>query len=71
MEIECYLSQGCASEDALRKNIAAALLNEGMEAEVNFHRIDNSQAVSLGISGSPSIFIDGKELQPTGNIGLS
>jgi hypothetical protein len=71
MKIDCYLSPGCGSEDALRENITRALLLEKIEAEVHFHRIDDAQAAALGLKGSPSVFIDGKELQPQGAVGFS
>jgi hypothetical protein len=62
MKIDCYLSPGCASEEALQENIARALVIEKVEAEVNFHRIDDEEAIALGLSGSPSVFINDKEL---------
>jgi len=71
LTIDCYLSQGCQSEEALKMNIAAALEKEDIKAEVNFHRIDNDEALSIGLSGSPSVFINGKELQPLGITGFS
>ena len=70
-KIDCYLSPGCGSEDALRKNITRALAMEKVEARVNLHRIDDAQAVALGLTGSPAVFINGKELQPQGQIGFS
>jgi hypothetical protein len=71
MKIDCYLSQGCASEEALKTNISVAFEKEGLETEVNFHRINDAEALSLGLSGSPSVFINGKELQPSGTAGFS
>jgi hypothetical protein len=71
LTIDCYLSQGCQSEEALKINIATALEKEGIKAEVNFHRINDDGASSLGLSGSPSVFINGKELQPLGTAGFS
>jgi protein-disulfide isomerase len=71
MRIDCYLSPHCASEQALRENIASALAAEKVEAELNFHRIDDSQAMALGVTGSPSVFINGKELQPQETVGFS
>jgi hypothetical protein len=69
--IDCYLSQGCQSEEALKMNIAAALEKEGIKAIANFHRINDDEALSLGLSGSPSVFINGKELQPLDTAGFS
>ncbi len=55
----------------MRENIVSALAGEKVEAELNFHRIDDSQALALGVTGSPSVFINGKELQPQGSVGFS
>ena len=71
MKIECYLSPECGSEESLRENITHALAIEKIEAEVNVHRIDDKKAVALGLSGSPSVFINDKELQPQGTVGFS
>jgi hypothetical protein len=71
IRIDCYLSLECASEDALRDNINLALAAEKLSADVAFHRIDGDRAIALGLSGSPSVFINGKELQPQGTVGFS
>ena len=71
MKVDCYLSQSCQSEEALNTNIAAAIERAGMKAEVIFHRMNDDEALSLGLSGSPSVFINGKELQPLGTAGFS
>jgi hypothetical protein len=71
MNIDCYLSPGCGSEEALRGNITRALAIEKVEADVNFHRIDDEKAIALGLSGSPAVFIGGEELQPQGSFGFS
>jgi hypothetical protein len=71
MKIDCYLSRGCGSEEALRENITRALAIEKVETEVTFHRIDDEKAVALGLSGSPSVFVNEKELQPQGEVGFS
>jgi hypothetical protein len=71
LTIDCYLSQVCQSEEALKINISTALERDGIKADVNFHRLNNDEASSLGLSGSPSVFINGKELQPLGTAGFS
>ena len=71
MKIDCYLSLRYRSEEDLRKNITFALLSEKVQAEVNFHRINDDNAMSLGLKGSPSVFIDGMELQPLRTTGFS
>jgi hypothetical protein len=64
MKIDCYLSPECPTEEALRENISRALAIENVAAELSLHRIDDSKAMALGLTGSPSVFINGKELQP-------
>lgn len=71
MRIDCYLSVGCPSESMLRKNIEEALILEGLKADINFFRIDNAQAEALKLKGSPSIFINGMEVQPLDIVGFS
>jgi hypothetical protein len=71
MRIDCYLSPECASEEALRENIKRALAIEKMEADFSLHRIDDNRAMALGVTGSPSVLINGKELQPQGLVGFS
>jgi hypothetical protein len=71
MTIVCYLSQGCGAEQILRENIAQSLTAEQVQAEVAYHVIDDKKAIALELSGSPSIFIDGKEIQPQGSVGFS
>lgn len=71
MKIDCYVSEKCGSEEALRKNIREALKLEGVEAKVNISVIDDAKAGALGLRGSPSVFINGKEVQPVDIVGLS
>lgn len=71
MRIDCYLSPECASEEALRENIKQALAIEKVEGDLSFHRIDDNKAMALGVTGSPSVFINGEELQPQGLVGFS
>jgi hypothetical protein len=71
VKIDCYISQGCGSEEALKENIARALEAEKIHAEVSMHRISDEQAGELKLSGSPSVFIGGRELQPQGVAGFS
>jgi hypothetical protein len=71
MKIDCYLSPECPSEEALWENIKRALAIEKVEAALRFHRIDDGKALALAMTGSPSVFINGKELQPQGSVGFS
>ena len=71
MKIDCYISQGCGSEEAVQENIARALEAEKIHAEIGVHRISEEETAALRLSGSPSVFIDGEELQPQGVAGFS
>jgi len=71
MRIDCYLVLQNVLEEALRENIKRALAIEKVEADVSLNRIDDNKAMALGVSGSPSVFISGKELQPQGSVGFS
>jgi len=71
VKIDFYISRGCGSEGALKENVYRALEAEGIQAEVGVHRISDEKAAELKLSGSPSVFINGKELQPSGTTGFS
>jgi hypothetical protein len=71
IKIDCYLSFGCASEDALRENINKALNLEAVDAEVKFYRITDKEAEELRLKGSPSVLINGKDIQPVHIQGFS
>ena len=71
MNIKCYVSQGCSSEDSLRRNIESALKADNIISTVNIERIDDGKAIELKLSGSPSVFINDVELQPMGITGFS
>ncbi len=71
MKIDCYMSLRCGSEDALRENISKALELEGFNADVNFYRITEDEAKTLGLKGSPSVLINGKDIQPVDMEGFS
>jgi hypothetical protein len=62
MKIDCYLSEHCGSYYELRDNIGSALQELGLDAEVAFHTVSYDEAVSLGITGSPTIQLDGNDL---------
>jgi len=64
MRIDCYLSLGCASEEALTENIKRALESEAVEAEINVYRINEAEAKVLGLMGSPSVLINGRDILP-------
>jgi len=71
VRIDCYMSLTCGAEEGLRVNISQALEMEGLQAEVQFYRINDIQAAALGFRGSPSVLIDGKDIQPADVAGFS
>ncbi len=71
MKIDCYLSLSCGAENDLREVISRALALEEVRAEVNFYRIDEREARHLGLRGSPSIRINGEDIQPVEETGFS
>ena len=71
IRIDCYLAQDCASEQALRNNINAALRLETVKAEVSFIRVTESEAEKLGLKGSPSVLVDGEDIFASSLSGFS
>jgi len=71
INIECYISEGCASEDGLKKNIAEAMELESLDAEVAFHRINEKEANELGLRGSPAVLINGVDILPGETPGIA
>jgi len=64
MRIDCFLSPTCSSEKNLKENIDRALHAEAMDAEVIFSVVNELEAARLGLKGSPSILINGTDIQP-------
>ncbi len=48
----------------LKENIEKALIEEGTEAEVFFREISQDEAEQLGIGGSPTVWMDGNDIEP-------
>jgi hypothetical protein len=65
------MSFSCSSEEELRDNISKALTLERKKAKVNFYRITDDEADIKGLKGSPSVLIDGVDIQPADIIGFS
>ncbi len=63
MKIECFLAEGCGSKANLEKNIQKALDEEGVTAEVFFHELSREKAEQKGIGGSPTVWVDGQDLE--------
>jgi len=71
MKIDCYISETCSSEPQLRQNLKDALSETGITSEIEFHRIGEQEARSIGIMGSPSVLIDGIDILPGEIPGMS
>lgn len=71
MKIDCYISESCTSEAALRVNVVTALQQENVKAEVQYHRINGYEAERMGIMGSPSVLINGVDILPGEMPGMS
>ncbi len=71
MEIDCYISTFCSSEEALKKNINEAIQLESVDADVNIHKIDEAEAKELKLMGSPSVLINGEDILPGEIPGIS
>lgn len=65
------MSLGCGAEEGLKANISEALGLEGLTADVRFNSISDIEAAALGLRGSPSVLIDGNDIQPADVAGFS
>ncbi len=71
MRIDCYMSFNCASKKPLRENIDKALELEEVDAEVIFSVVNELEAARLGLRGSPSVLINGDDIQPVETPGFA
>ena len=71
MIIDCYISNYCSSEEALKKNITEAIKLESVNAEVNIHKLGELEARKRKILGSPTVLINGKDILPGELPGIS
>ena len=67
LTIDVYFSEMCGSYYELRENLDRAVAEERVDAEVQYHTVYYDEAVSLGIQGSPSIWINGKDVFESSN----
>jgi hypothetical protein len=61
LKIDIYMSEICGSYYELRERMDSALAELDMRAEITYHTVYYDEAVSLGIKGSPSIWINGTD----------
>ena len=67
MKIDVFMSEFCGSYYQVRKNVELAIADLGIIADVNFHTIYYDDAVNRNIKGSPSIWVNGKDVFEGGN----
>ncbi len=61
LKIDVYMSEICGSYHQLRENIDCALKELNDRADVTYHTVYYDEAISLGVKGSPSLWINGKD----------
>lgn len=64
MKVECFFSQGCGSKERLKDNLERAIAEEEIEAEVSYREVSVQEAERLGIGGSPTVWVNGRDLLP-------
>jgi glutaredoxin len=67
MKVEVFALPDCPYGEPAVENVRKALAVENIEVDVSFERISEQEGLSKGLSGSPSVVINGKELQPSGS----
>lgn len=73
IKIEIFMNYACLSEPKLRENLKTAIEIEGLEDEVEiiFKRLPPKEAEKLGLRGSPTVKINGEEIQPISQGGFT
>ncbi len=69
MTVEFLYWEGCPSHDEARELLEAVLRERGLEAQVEIrHVATREEAVELRFPGSPTIRIDGRDVDPAGAV---
>ncbi len=67
MTVELLYWEGCPSHDEARELLEEVLRERGLDADVEIrHVATREEAVELGFPGSPTIRIDGRDIDPAG-----
>jgi hypothetical protein len=64
LNIDLYFSELCGSYYELRENLNKALTELSLSADITDHTIYYEDAVSHSITGSPSVWINGRDAFP-------
>ena len=67
MTVELLYWEGCPSHDEARELLEEVLRERGLDTDVEIrHVATREEAVELGFPGSPTIRIDGRDIDPAG-----
>lgn len=65
MQIELLCFDGCPNCDPARAAVEQVLASRGLDsALINFIRVDAANAVDVKFPGSPTIRVDGRDIEP-------
>jgi hypothetical protein len=67
MKVEFLFWEGCPSHPEARALLAEVLAERGLDAEVEEHEVTTTEeAQRLAFPGSPTIRVDGRDIDPSG-----
>jgi hypothetical protein len=67
VKVEVYWWEGCPSTPEALELLGRVLAAEGLDAEVEVREVrTDEEAVELGFPGSPTIRVDGRDVDPVG-----
>ena len=67
MRVELYWWEGCPSHPEALALVESVLAELGVDAEVELVEVETDEdAVRLGFPGSPTIRVDGRDIDPVG-----
>ena len=67
MQVELLYWDGCPSYPEARELLAKVLTERGVDAEIEMHEVTtDAEAQALGFPGSPTIRIDGRDVDSRG-----
>ncbi len=61
MKIDIYMAEMCGSYHQLRENLERAITDLNAPTEIVYHTVYYDEAISKGIKGSPSVWMNGKD----------
>jgi hypothetical protein len=68
MRIEILTFEGCPNADATGELVRQAVRSEGVDAEIEYVKVETpSLAERLRFLGSPSVRVDGEDVEPLAN----